>query len=236
MIIKMALISENIALMFFAAILITAVIIAWWMETHENYDKGSFHTFIAVLAGLGVLVTFMFYYNLIQLQNQQQQLAAIQEAARISDSVLNSVLDEIKKASIIIPNFVLSITPLTNIVCCPETGTVCNIPVEPDPINPQTCTEKMVLSYRIFALWQDIITSCPSKFDQLAYVSNFLQRSNSQQLYAQWTAASLNFDSDTQAFGNLLFEYGLPITIQTPQEYTSVAQKLINDPRYKNIF
>lgn len=239
---KMVLVTPNIALGFFFLIIIVAAVIAWWMGSYADYDKCSFHTFIAILAGLGVFVTFLFYYNVVQLQNQQQELAAVQELARINDSVLNSVLDEIKDASNIIPNFVISITPLTNVVCCSTgatgsgTGT-CVIEVGEDPINPETCTEKMVLSYRIFALWQDVVIGHKfTNFDSIAYVSNFLQRANSPQLYVQWTASRINFDTQTQSFGNLLFEYALPITNQTPEEYVSVAQKLINDPRYKAIF
>lgn len=239
----MPLISETAALIIFATIIIIAAILAWWLGPHPEYDKGSFHTFIAILAGLGVFVTFMFYYNIIQLQNQQQELAAVQEIARINDIVLNSVLDEIKYASIIIPNFVLSITPLTNNVCC-FTGiagitgnTGCSILIGADPIDPETCTEKMVLSYRIFSLWQDIIVSSQfMSIDQTSYVSNFLQRANSDQLYAQWTALKINFGNQTQLFGDLLFEYGLPITTQTPLEYTTVAMSLIADPRYCAVF
>ena len=199
------------------------------MGEHENYDKGSFHTFVVVLAGLGVFVTFLFYYNILFLQSQQQSLAAIQELSRLSDSVLNSVLDEIKEASVSIPNFVLSITPLTN--------TICAAMAPEDPVNPQTCTEKMVLSYRIFSLWQDVIVSDNFiHFNPNFYIANFLQRANSSQLYQEWTVNKLNFRTDTQSFGDLLFEYGLPITNQTPDEYTTVAQKLINDPRYTQIF
>jgi hypothetical protein len=237
---KMTLVTPNIALIFFAVIIVISATIAWWMGTYADYDKGSFHTFIAILAGLGVFVTFMFYWNVVQLQNQQQQLAALQEFARINDSVLDSVLDSIRDSSDIIPNFVLSITPLTNVVCC-STGNTgnssCVIPVGPDPVNPRTCTQKMVLSYRIFALWQDITMSANfTQIDSLSYISNFLQRANSPQLYVQWTAAKLDFNNDTQQLGDLLFEYGLPITNQTPQEYISVAEKLIADPRYQNIF
>ena len=55
----------------------------------STYDKGSFHTFIAVLTGLGVFITFMFYYNLVELQAQQQKLASIQELSRINNTVLS---------------------------------------------------------------------------------------------------------------------------------------------------
>lgn len=198
------------------------------MKNYEIYDKGSFHTFIAIFAGLGVFITFLFYYNLIELQRQQQGLTAIQEFSRINDSMLNGVLDEINKASTIIPNFVLSITPLTN--------TICMSSAPEDPTNIQTCTEKMVLSYRIFSVWQDVIL-CDrfNNFDFVAYVSNFLQRANSNQLFREWTVNKLNFGSKTQEFGDLLFEYGLSIEDQTPATYTAAAENLINDPRFNSL-
>lgn len=231
----MALVSANIALIIFVIILVLAAIIAWRMETYSYYDAGRFHTFVAILAGLGVFVTFMFYYNVVSLQNQQQQLAAVQELARINDSVLNSVLDSIKDASTIIPNFVLSITPLTNTVCC-GTGGSCVISVGPDPVNPQTCTEKMTLSYRIFSLWQDVLDSNSyTRLNPTPYVTNFLQRANSSQLHSQWSVSRIDYSSRTQQFGDLLFEYGLPITTQTPATYSEVAAKLIADPRFQSL-
>lgn len=225
----MTLVTPIIALGIFILILIVSGILAWRMNNYATYDKTSFHTFIAILSGLGVFVTFMFYYSVIDLQQQQQQLATIQELSRVNDSLLNSVLNEMKTASLVIPNFVLSITPLTN--------TVCNTSAPEDPVTPQTCTTKMTLSYRIFSVWQQVIFS--DKFltiDPISYVADFLQRANSSQLAQEWNVNRLNFTSDTQIFGDLLFEYGLPITNQTPTEYISAAQKLIDDPRYINLF
>lgn len=215
----------------FAIILIISGIAAWWMGGYSNYDKGSFHTFISILMGLGIFVTFMFYYNIVQVQNAQQEFAAIQEASRISDSILNNILDEIRIAGRIIPNFVTSITPLTSKICCGETCSV-----EKDEIRAETCTERMVLSYRIFSLWQDVIeTTRYANIDLLACVSNFLQRANSNQLYEEWLVNRLNFGNRTQRFGDILFTYGLQITIQTPEEYTSVANKVLSDPNFNGI-
>ena len=225
----MSTVTPKVVLGLLLVIVVVAAILAWHTKDYASYDKGAFHTVVAVLAGLGVFITFAFYYSVVELQQQQQMLANIQELSRINDSVLNSVLSEIREASNIIPNFVLSITPLTNTVCESEVGE--------DPVNPQTCTEKMVLSYRIFSLWQDVIVS--DKFlamDPVSYVANFLQRANSSQLEQQWSVNKLNFSREAQEFGDLLFEYGLPITIQTPEEYVATARKLIGDPRYTAIF
>lgn len=233
----MGLVSHNQALIFFVLLIIVAIFLSWWMDGHHIYDKSRLHTFISILIGFGVLVTFLFYYNVVQLQNHQQELAATQELARINDSLFNNVLDSIRAASNNIPNFVLSITPLTNTVCCNNDTGSCTIAVDMDPINPQTCTEKMTLSFRIFSLWQDLIIS--NKFldyDPLGYVCQFLQLANSSQLFSQWSVSKISFNLNTQIFGDLLFEYGLPITNQTPQSYSDAAKVIIDDPRYQKLF
>ena len=243
----MPLVTPNIAIAIFLFILIISGIIAWRNDNYGNYDVGKFHTFIAILGGLGVFVTFMFYYNIVGLQQQQQTLAAIQEVSRIDDSLINSVLSEMQSVSNVVPNFVNSLNPLTNTVCCNNQNCSevcqdgqCSILADKDAIDNisvETCTTKMVLSYRIFALWQDIIPSNKYvNFNAVSYISNFLQRANSPQLYKQWIAAKIDFNQNTQIFGDLLFEYGLPITDQTPDEYERVANLLISDSRFKAIF
>src|SRR3989338_7834162 len=182
----MFLISPFMGIVIFAVIVVVAVIVAWWKRDYGAYDRGAFHTFVAVFAGLGVVVTFIFYLNLIALQQQQQQLTKIQEISTINDSTLNGILESMNSASTIIPAFVLSMTPLTNTICCPggtTGGTACAFTPETDPVNPQTCTEKMTLSYRIFSIWQDVLLANSFLEEhQLAYVTSFLQKSNSQQL------------------------------------------------------
>jgi hypothetical protein len=226
----MALVSPNLALGLFGIILVIAGLIAWYMQHYNTYDKSSFHTFIAILTGLGVFVTFMFYYNVVELQNQQQQLAALQELTRINDALQNTVLKGILQASNIIPNFVLSITPLNKITCCESCIIV------PDPVTPQTCTEKMTLSYKIFSLWQDVLISNKFiGFDPVTYITGFLEQANSPQLFEQWKLVRNTFNTKTQSFGDLLFKYGLPITIQTPETYQQTALTLMSDPIYKNL-
>lgn len=230
------LVTPNVAIFIFILIVVIAIILALWMKDYQSYDKSAFHTFIAILIGLGIFVTFMFYYNLVQLQHEQQNLVALQELGRINDSVLNSLLTNIDEASKTIPSFVLSLNPLS--VCCSDTvsfANSCGI-TGPDPINAQTCTEKMSLSLRIFAMWQDVIVSNKIiKNNPLPYVSNFLQRANSSQLYEQWLVNKLNYAAKTQSLGDLLFQYGLPITVQLPQTYIDTAQQLINSQEFQDI-
>lgn len=227
----MKLVTPNVAIIIFAVILVISGISAWALGGYDKYDKGALHTFISILVGLGIFITFMFYYNLVKLQNDQQEFAAVQETSRINDNILNSVLKEIKAANLVIPKFVDSITPLTSKSCC-ETCIIGD-----DPLNTETCTERMVLSYRLFSVWQDVISSSGySNIDLPSYIANFLQRANSEQLHEQWLVNRLNFNDKTQQLGDILFTYGLQITDQTPEEYINTAQKVLNDPSFKNIF
>lgn len=225
----MLLVTPNLALLVFIVILIIAAVVAWQMAVYSSYDSSRYHTFIAILGGLGVFVTFMFYYNIVTLQQEQMAISALTQLNQLSDGLLNSILVEMKNASTIIPNFVLSLTPLTN--------TVCNSSAPPDPVTPEACTEKMTLSYRIFSMWQDVVlTNGFINIDPVVYVTNFLQRANSEQLFDQWTVNRLNFVGEAQQFGDLLFEYGLPITDQTPTQYTAAANALVHDSRFTDIF
>ncbi len=212
------------ALALFIAIIIISIIIACYMKTYERFNQSGFHIFTTVLVALGIFVTFLFYYGVVELQQQQQQLAFVQETARISNNVLENIMDEIKNSAPIIPNFTNSINPLT---------TCQDIIVPPDPINTVTCTNKSILSYKIFNVWQDVILSNAFVYiDPEAYITNFLQRAHSEQLYEQWKIGKINFNSRTQSFGELLFEYGMPIVQQTPDAYVAAAQHLIADPRF----
>lgn len=229
----MLIVSETFVIIIFIVIVLIALFIAFYYDSHDAYDSSKIHIFIAVFIAFGIMIAFIYYYNIIAIQGQEQELAIVEELVRLNDNVLNNTLIAINEASIIIPNFVLSITPLTNTVCCGSTG--CTVP--DDPVTPQTCTQKATLSYRIFSVWQDIIVSNQiNSFDPMPYIIQFLQRANSQQLYLQWNVTKLDFNIDTQTFGDLLFEYGLPITEQIPQSYIDAANELMADPRYQGLF
>lgn len=218
----MSFVTPGFAIFIFSLILLISGIAAWLYGSYNNYDIATFHTFIAVLTGLGVFVTFMFYFSVVELQQQQQQLFIIDETSRISQNVLNSILGEINIATKIIPQFCASIIPLSH-----------HPVLEVDVVTTESCSQKLVLSYKIFSVWQDLIISIGFvNFDPISYVTNFLQRANSKLLFVQWTTSKINFNFVTQQLGDLLFEYALPITNQTPETYVQTAQNLIADPRF----
>jgi hypothetical protein len=225
----MAVVSQAFALLVFLLILCISALIAWAMKTYAIYDRSTFRVFISILTGLGVFITFLFYYNVVSLQNDQQKLAFIQELDRIDDSLIDSIMTASNTAANIIPNFVLSINPL----CAGECQAV-----QPgsDPSTTEAYIQKQTLSFRVFTSWKDILVSnVLLKFNALAYITNFLQRANSSQLYAQWVVAKIDFSHNVQTFGDLLFEYGLPIKEQTPESYVTAAHQFIDDPRYNQL-
>jgi len=227
----MALISQEFGILVFLVLVILAIVVACWYEKYEVYDKGTFHIFVSVFCSIGVIITFLFYYNLLALQNQEQQLETVQELSRINVSMLDNMLNSINEMSTIIPNFIVSLNPLN--VYCPTGTTGC---ISEDPINPKTVTARSTLSQQIFSHWQDVILSNKIKhFDPVSYISNFLQKANSQQLYEEWKLNKINFMQSTQIFGDLLFEYGLKIINQTPEEYQQTASRLSLDPRYTSL-
>lgn len=221
-------ITPTFALGIFAIILVISGIIAWQMKDYSNYDRGSFHTFISVLMGLGVFVTFMFYYAIVEENQQDRNLAAVQQLSTINAGLINSVLKEVNNAAPFIPNFVASINPLTmNCALLPN-----------DPCTTEANAYRATLSFRIFSVWQDNVISKKflGTYDSTAYICNFLQRANSKQLFDIWSKTYINFTSETQVLGNLLFEYALPIVVQEAHIYEETALALIQDPRYQSIF
>jgi hypothetical protein len=212
-----------IALIVFVIVLLIAFVASLFLG--NSFQTSRLHVFLACLSGLSIVITFLFYYSVVELQQQQQKLTLIQETSRISDSVLDSLMNEIKESVTIIPNFVASITPLNP----------CNDPPE-DPNTQEACTQKLVLSYKVFSIWQDVLlSSLFVDLEPVSYITSFLQRAHSPQLLEQWTANKINFNSRTQQFGDLLFEYGIKIEPQTPESYVTAAEKFIEDQRYIDI-
>ena len=216
-------ITPQLSLFIFVVILLIAALVAMSYSDFGMFKNSRGHTFIIMLIGLGIFITFLFYYSIVELQNSQSQLATIQETSKLSADISDGLMNDIRAGSTKIPNFALSLTPLI----------ICNSNIPVDPETPETCIAKMTLSYKIFNVWQQIVLAHNFvNYDPLSYTTNFLQRANSKQLLEQWKLNKINFNDDTQSFGDLLFEYALPITVQTPELYVETANKLLKDPRY----
>lgn len=291
------------------------VLMALWIAIYCNpitFDDSRIRVFLVALVSLAIIMTVLFYYGTLQLAVSQQQTTLLSQTTVLGNDVLNGVLVEIEASVAVIPEFALSLLPLSNhcnpaanllrthtqgansrvintsdqyskrqgcaataalrrlnetmaAVPCPACVSVdspaeheptsllrsdlIDLPPRPvpplrpppetrstavlrrlraDPCSNEAVVRRTILAYRIFTLWQevdlygDLIAVTP-----LAYITNFLQRANSPLLYAVWVNEKINFNADTQAFGDLLFCYGLRITEQTPDAYVRAAQHLL---------
>lgn len=222
----MIVVSPNVALVVFIVIIVIALLVAWHLGDYQSYDTNWIHTFIAVLAGLGVFVVFMFYYALVTLQMQEQDLASTQEMSRINNGLIKSYFKELKASSSIIPEFISSLHPLIPTIYRRKS----------DENTPQAYIAKISLSNKIFAIWEDVVLSYKNiNNDHLSYITDFIQKTNSKSLYDLWVVSKINYNIDTQTYGDLLFEYGMSVKEHTPEAYVIRANTLLENIRYKQL-
>jgi hypothetical protein len=220
----MVLITPTTSLIVLAIVLLITLYITFTTSS-TNFESTRSYVFMTVLAGLGVFITFLFYYGVVELNMIEQQLAKVQETAR-TDDLNNKMMNVITDAVDIVPGFVASLTPIQN------KGSSYL-----DKADDTTNNRKLAVSYTIFSVWQDMFIA--DRFtgnEPASYVSNYLQRANSTQLYEQWKLSYIDFNRSTQILGDLLFEYALPIKDHRPEVYHEVAKKYIKDPRYKRVY
>lgn len=222
------LLPSEIALAVFVAIIVIAMIIAQRLGSYSNYEGSNFHTFTAILSGLGVFVTFLFYYNIIELQNIQQKSNEMEFFTKLNKSVYSDLLIAMSDASKSAPKFVSMLMPLT-----PSDE---NLPE--DKTSHDTLTTITLLSYRIFSLWQDVASVDKSKKNCMKdYLATFLQRATSKELKKAWDTGKIDFNSKTRKLGDLLFEYAASIKDTSDhQSYSDAVKIMIKDKRYNNIY
>lgn len=208
-----SIVTPGIALLAFVIILVLALLISGFCNP-AKFDSTRTKIFISCLAGLGVFITFLFYYSVVTLQQAQQRNNIIEMTSKINKS-LKHIIDEIHEASIKIPKFTSSLLPLLQHNCeCKEDMTVENNML------------KHKLAYKIFSLWQEIIIAVPFvDIDSESFLNSFLQRANSKELYDLWCHMKYDFNKDTQTFGDLLFKHGLTCN-NHHQSYIDAANKI----------
>jgi hypothetical protein len=224
----MVLVSANLALGIFLVILTVGAIAAHHFSNYDSFDKHWFHTFVAVVSGLGVFVTFLFYYNVVGLQHEGQKLQTIEQVSHFSDLMVNGYLAAVRRAIEVVPQFIYSLHPL---VTPPD--------LPPDPDTPIAWAERSAVCYQIFSLWQEAVTSHRYLTEQLGetpFLTQFLHRCRSSWLREEWDRVKYMFSPTTQALGALLFRYSATVTEQTPTAYAAAAVLLEQDPEFRKLF
>ena len=221
----MAMLTPVAACLVFAAVIVLAVIITYASTPTDARSRAQI--FLTTLASMGIFITFMFYFNVVALQEMQQDLNVIEQTSNINASITDTYLSEVRKAAPLIPAFTLSLMPLSPFPSRQAAA---------DDDSAVACIEKFVLSYKIFTIWQEfIIAHAYIYVDAHAYVNGFLQRASSAPLRDMWTRHRADFDSEAIAFGDLLFEYAATVRAQTSDEYVRASRQLVADPRYKTL-
>ena len=220
-------ITPVLAILVFIIIFIIALVATWLIDP-EKYNVSRWYVFIGSLAGMSIVITFLFYYSVIELQQQQQELIAIQETRNVNASIIDSSVNEIQKSSPIIPYFTMTLFPLTI--------DRCEISKKEPEVSNQQLIQKTSLSYKLFNSWETMILSknyISSK--RLSYIIYFLQWASSQELKKMWNNMYLNFTENTQKFGFLLFKYAATVKHATPMCYANTAKKLLRELCNKKI-
>lgn len=212
-------VAPYIALIVFGAIVVFSLIVAI-MYSSEKYKSSKVQVFISVFAALSILITLLFYYNLIAIQNSDKYVQAQRAVNNVELEIDSSLSEDIVQFYQYVPNFILSMMPLT-----------------PQPVSPpaeidigRSIAFKNVISTRVFRSWEMFLTVkdfVPSNV--LPNITLFLQRAASQQLKELWVNGKINFTANTQTLGDLLFEYAALVTEQTAEAYVEQANNLINN-------
>lgn len=184
-------------------IIATALIIAWGSRRVVNYEGGRLKIFLAIVGGLSTLVTFIFYYNLVMIQNQQIEKDSQATKAELNLRMSRDVVDEIRKASLVAPSFARSLTVLTR----PLRDSM--PPLQQGDYYAAEAA-KLALSNTIFYIWNDFIgdTQAASReaSSNYVYITTFLQYAFSTELEEYWNNLYVMFSPSTQKLGHLLFE------------------------------
>lgn len=205
--------------------LVTLAIVVTLSTSPRNYENSRAYVFLTVLAGLNIFMTFFFYYGIVESTERQFNLDVTKETARLNNMFVDKFIDAVMDEEDTVPNFVASLNPL-------QMNTVS----QPDPDTDRARLARLNLSYKIFTIWQDFMFSDDFiAIEPVSYITSFLQRANSYALLQQWKTSKIDFNDTTQEFGDLLFEYAIPIVNQTPSSYTEAAKRLVHDKRYRHI-
>lgn len=231
----MLLVTPTVLIVVFVVVAVIAIGACYRYKTHDDYQQSKIHIFVSVLGATAIVLTAVLYFNLIQLHNRQSQTEAHKEMVDINQSILETLFSELKKASVKIPSFVVSITPLGTSRC--ELGREDSGALKSDGHNPIICTWRRSISSRIFYIWQDVILGGKSVIGNMrSYIVSFLQMAVSDQLEEQWRVLKIGYSDITAEFGDMLFKRAKEIKeVTEPMLYYEKAIEIINDPEYKDL-
>ena len=206
--------------MVFVLIIVLAIIAALMIDP-ANFDKTRWRTFLITAASLGIVITFMWYFFLVEQNYSVQDTIDTSERRHIEEGIVEASVADIQKNSGIIPAFCESLFPLQFGHCKYECS-----------LNRKKLLHETTLSYRLFDTWDHYVLS---KINPVSDMTYFLQWASSPHLKKQWDKQYINFNSKTQLFGDLLFKEASEIKMLTPHAYSTAAKRIFRHCRKINI-
>ncbi len=235
-------ISPAVLIAAYVAIISLAVYMSYTTNEYTKFEGGKLKIFLAVVGGLGTLVTFMFYYNLVMIQNNQVEKDRLTAQDDLNQRLSIDLVDEIRQATPIIPEFVRSITVLTRPLNTPELSAVVSATAESSASASVVDATTLALATKIFYLWDSFVSDSQSAsreaVQSYVYLAAFLQHAYSTQLERYWDQLKVMIRPTGQQFGDLLFREAAKLRAEpevTPKLFEQTARELALSPEYLRI-
>jgi hypothetical protein len=193
-------VNTSVVILVFILILVISAVAAMVIDP-TNFDKTRWRTFIVTAAALGIVITFMWYFFLVEQSIDTDMKDELDTRRHMGKNIIDNCVGGIEKSCEKIPGFCSSIMPLQ----------------EPKDI------ERATLSYRLFDSWE-YCAQCP--FQNRGDIALFLQWCKSKKLKKQWLKQRCNFSEKTERFGDLLFEVSSK-TKNTPTSYKIASKEVL---------
>lgn len=196
--------------------MVTAIIIS-----PENFERSRWRIFLVTAASLGIIITFMWYFFLVEQNVENKKITTCNERRHIESLVIDASVKSIQTNSELAPQFCSSLFPLQESYVYEEH--------EPKCSRYKKSVIVSTLSYQLFDTWDHYVYSTFQPKGDIAY---FLQWATSKELQHQWTKQYINFDKNTQKFANILFNSANEIdNISDPVEYEKASREVYSKCR-----
>lgn len=213
---------QNTAAIAIIVIIFIAIAVSFFTKSPKSYDKSRMKIFVTILAGLGIFITFFFYYNVVELQYDQQKMMIYDRLESIDNTLVDKFLDVSKQNSS--SDFVRSLFPIQF----------------PGLESGDDSDEflKLYVSNIVFQSWKDFLNYYPyvvKKSNERGFLIEFLQRAQSQNLEVIWYDLKISHSEHVREFGDIIFRFSKEILTATGDEFERVAGKFLEDPEYRDL-
>lgn len=183
---------------FLGILMISVILSMWFSMAHKSAAAQHADTFMRVLGACSIMLTFVFYYNLIKSQDdariRAEQLDADKDAKRTT--ALNILLSEIYKAC---PHTVLSITEFDIDVKKMNYQKA----IKEDEM--QHIMDQYLLTQNIFDMWASIVDTIKHRKSSLVgKVARMIKQAASPYVAKTWKTSAYQYTTEMKYFVNTM--------------------------------